>query len=133
MIDQGEFFQIPSPCQSICEMNSKGYCIGCFRNRNERLHWNQFSEFQKQLVVNLCNKRKLKVIQAKQLSKAQPTTLEVDIPEPQIDLFYEVKMNTSIDADKKPKDTSTPDSGSDSDSDSAKKPKPRDEEQLDLF
>lgn len=121
MIDQGEFFKIPSPCQSICEMNSKGYCIGCFRNRNERLHWNKFSEFQKQLVVNLCNKRKLKVIQAKQQSKALPTV--EDTAPPQYDLFYEVKVDTSTDADNKrkkitPATTNNP---------------PRDEEQLDLF
>jgi|SRR5690554_2656760 len=121
MIDQGEFFQIPSPCQSICEMNSKGYCIGCFRNRNERLHWNKFSEFQKQLVVNLCNKRKLKVIQAKQQSKSVPAV--EDTTPPQYDLFYEVKVDTASDTGSKRKETKTA---------SIKNPS-RDEEQLDLF
>lgn len=117
MIDQGEFFKIPSPCQSICEMNSKGYCIGCFRNRNERLHWNKFSEFQKQLVVNLCNKRKLKIIQAKQ-NKDHP--VKENQPAPQFDLFYEVRMNTPTE----PKESFSSDT---------KEPKPKDEEQLDLF
>ena len=62
MIDQGELFDIPNPCRRICKMNNKGYCIGCFRSRNERLYWNEFTPFQKQLIVNLCEKRRRKVI-----------------------------------------------------------------------
>lgn len=65
MIDQGELFEIPSPCKRICELNNRGYCKGCFRSRDERLYWNQFTAFQKQLVVNLCEKRRLKVLAAR--------------------------------------------------------------------
>lgn len=119
MIDQGEFFQIPSPCQGICQMNSKGYCIGCFRNRDERLYWNNFSEFQKQLVINLCNKRKIKVIQVKQQSQ-QSVVLEDNAAKAQFDLFHEVK----IDRPTEPREQLTP---------APKDPKARDEEQLDLF
>ena len=119
MIDQGEFFQIPSPCQGICQMNSKGYCIGCFRNRDERLHWNKFSEFQKQLVVNLCNKRKIKVIQVKQQSQ-QPVVGEDNAAKAQFDLFHEVKIDR-------------PSERTDQLSLAIKDSKVRDEEQLDLF
>ena len=85
MIDQGEFFDIPSPCKRICELNNRGYCKGCFRSRDERLYWNQFSNFQKQLVVNLCEKRRLKVLSAKQAA-LQPAVAEEPLP-PQPDLF----------------------------------------------
>lgn len=85
MIDQGEFFDIPSPCKRICELNNRGYCKGCFRSRDERLYWNQFSNFQKQLIVNLCEKRRLKVLSAKQAA-LQPAAAEEPLP-PQPDLF----------------------------------------------
>lgn len=126
MIDQGEFFKIPSPCQSICEMNNKGYCIGCFRSRNERLHWNQYSEFQKQLVVNLCHKRKLKVAQVKR-NKNKPVVEEAP-DAPQLDLFYEVKLDHSTD-----NSTDTTDQSQALSRSNSKKPPRRDEEQLDLF
>lgn len=86
MIDQGELFDIPSPCRRICELNNRGYCKGCFRSRDERLYWNQFSTFQKQLVVNLCEKRRLKVLAAKTASETVPLTDNIaDVIQP--DLF----------------------------------------------
>ncbi|MCD8524043.1 MAG: DUF1289 domain-containing protein [Saccharospirillaceae bacterium] len=91
MIDQGEFFDIPSPCRRICELNNRGYCKGCFRSRDERLYWNQFTTFQKQLVVNLCEKRRLKVLSAKQ---ATPVVAEEEISIQQPDLFN-AAVNTS--------------------------------------
>jgi predicted Fe-S protein YdhL (DUF1289 family) len=84
MIDQGELFDIPSPCRRICELNNRGYCKGCFRSRDERLYWNQFTTFQKQLVVNLCEKRRLKVLSAKQQSAASN---EEETAIPQLDMF----------------------------------------------
>ncbi|MBL4798589.1 MAG: DUF1289 domain-containing protein [Oleispira sp.] len=61
MIDQGEFFHTPNPCRSICTVNNKGFCKGCFRSREERFHWNEFSEYQKHLVVQLCYGREKRV------------------------------------------------------------------------
>ncbi len=83
MIDQGELFTIPSPCKRICEVNNRGYCKGCFRSREERLNWLKYSDFQRQLIINLCEKRRLKVLAAKQ---ARPEEKEVPLP-PQPDLF----------------------------------------------
>lgn len=85
MIDQGELFEVPSPCKRICELNNRGYCKGCFRNRDERLHWNQFTPFQKQLIVNLCEKRRLKVLAAK-LAQPHPIEPEIELPIPQLEL-----------------------------------------------
>ncbi len=101
MIDQGELFDIPSPCRRICELNNRGYCKGCFRSRDERLYWNQFTTFQKQLVVNLCEKRRLKVLSAKQQSTASN---EEEIVIPQLDMFAPQQ-----DMPVAPADTASPD------------------------
>ncbi|QRN41616.1 MAG: DUF1289 domain-containing protein [Neisseriaceae bacterium] len=64
-MQQLELLDIPSPCRQICETNSKGYCIGCFRNREERLRWNEFSNEQRRIVLKRCYTRKLKAIREK--------------------------------------------------------------------
>lgn len=66
MIDQGELFTIPNPCKGVCTSNSRGYCRGCLRSRQERFHWNDLTQFQQQLIVNLCEKRRLKIIAARE-------------------------------------------------------------------
>lgn len=82
MIDQGELFTIPNPCRGICTANNRGYCKGCLRSRKERFHWNEFSPFQQQQVINLCEQRRLKILAAKH--EAVPEE-ETDIS--QMDLF----------------------------------------------
>ena len=86
MIEQSEFFSIDSPCKRICQMNNRGYCIGCFRNRNERLHWNSYSDFQKQLIINLCEKRHKRLLEAKNEKIAAEHSR---IKEAQLNLFAE--------------------------------------------
>ena len=56
-------FTIPSPCRGVCEANSKGYCKGCLRSRDERLYWLQFSDTQKQHVLYLCLQRRKRLQQ----------------------------------------------------------------------
>lgn len=63
---QLEFFAIPSPCIGVCELNSKGYCKGCLRSREERLHWLQFDDEQKRQVIRLCQARKVRVQAARE-------------------------------------------------------------------
>jgi len=65
-MDQLEFFDIPSPCIGVCEANSKGFCKGCFRSREERLYWLEFSTEQKRQVVRLCQSRLARVLRARQ-------------------------------------------------------------------
>lgn len=65
MIDQGELFSIPNPCRGICQVNNKGYCKGCLRSRDERFYWQEFTPFQRQLVINACEKRRRRILQAK--------------------------------------------------------------------
>lgn len=60
MLDQIEFFDIPSPCQRICETDKKGYCLTCFRSRDERFNWLKLNDNQKREVLRLCRQRRLK-------------------------------------------------------------------------
>jgi predicted Fe-S protein YdhL (DUF1289 family) len=95
MIDQGELFQTPNPCRSICAVNNKGFCKGCFRSREERFHWNEFTEYQKHLVVQLCQVREKRVDAArrkKQLLEAQLKAQQ----RAQFDLFGEDLIYDSV-------------------------------------
>lgn len=60
-MEQLEFFAIPSPCIGVCEVNNKGYCKGCLRNRNERLYWQSMSDVQKRVVMRLLADRRRKI------------------------------------------------------------------------
>ncbi|NKF49656.1 DUF1289 domain-containing protein [Shewanella sp. WXL01] len=57
-MEQLSFFSVPSPCVGICQTDARGYCMGCFRSRDERFNWMNLSEVQKQDVVRLCRARK---------------------------------------------------------------------------
>ncbi|MFA5677259.1 MAG: DUF1289 domain-containing protein [Pseudomonas sp.] len=66
MKSQLEFFEIPSPCIGVCEVNNKGYCKGCFRSRDERLYWLELSAEQKRDVIRACQLRRARVMRARQ-------------------------------------------------------------------
>jgi len=55
---QLEFFDVPSPCVSVCQTDDKGLCLGCFRKRDERLNWTNFTSDDKQKVIKRCKQRK---------------------------------------------------------------------------
>ena len=79
MIDQGELFSIPSPCQGICEVNNRGYCKGCLRNRTERFHWLEFTAYQQQLIINNCEKRRQKIIASRNaIDVEEKTQITID-------------------------------------------------------
>ncbi|WP_211225076.1 DUF1289 domain-containing protein [Oceanobacter kriegii] len=86
MIDQGELFDIPNPCIGICTVNNKGYCKGCLRNRKERQHWYEFSPFQKQLIINLCDKRRQKILAGRVAALIEEPEAEYEVS-PQAELF----------------------------------------------
>ncbi|WP_373795714.1 DUF1289 domain-containing protein [Neisseria dentiae] len=60
-MEQLEFFAIPSPCVGVCEANSKGFCKGCLRSRDERLYWLKMSDTQKHQVMRLIAMRRQKL------------------------------------------------------------------------
>jgi uncharacterized protein len=56
-MEQIEIFEIPSPCKGICQVNTRGYCKGCYRSRDERFAWNALNNEQKRKVILLCQQR----------------------------------------------------------------------------
>ncbi|WP_299002058.1 DUF1289 domain-containing protein [uncultured Shewanella sp.] len=70
-MEQLEFFPIPSPCINVCQSDARGYCLGCFRSRDERFNWLSYSNNQKQLILRLCQQRKrrrqLSVLKARKM------------------------------------------------------------------
>ncbi|WVD62172.1 DUF1289 domain-containing protein [Orbus mooreae] len=60
MPSQIEIFAITSPCKRVCETDKQGYCLTCFRSRDERFNWLKFSDNQKQEVLRLCRQRALR-------------------------------------------------------------------------
>jgi uncharacterized protein len=47
--DKSKF--VKSPCRSICTLNEKGMCIGCFRWLDEIANWTIMSPLQKQELL----------------------------------------------------------------------------------
>ncbi len=68
-MEQLEIFPLLSPCIGVCEVNNKGYCKGCLRNRDERFNWLTMTPTQQQDVMRLCRNRKARVDAARR--KAQ--------------------------------------------------------------
>jgi len=75
MMEQLSFFAVPSPCINVCQSDSRGYCVGCLRSRDERFNWMNYSELQKQDVIRLCSQRKRRrqhaIFKAKQVDLQQ--------------------------------------------------------------
>ncbi|RDV29091.1 DUF1289 domain-containing protein [Alteromonas aestuariivivens] len=55
---QLEFFDIPSPCIGVCQSGPRGYCVGCFRSRDERLYWQRVNNDTKRQIIAACVRRK---------------------------------------------------------------------------
>ncbi|WP_099075262.1 DUF1289 domain-containing protein [Proteus alimentorum] len=62
MQEQLEFFDIPSPCIGRCEMNAQGYCVGCYRSRQERFNWSTMNQQEKRNILRLCQQRYLRTL-----------------------------------------------------------------------
>ncbi|MEL0632146.1 DUF1289 domain-containing protein [Pseudoalteromonas carrageenovora] len=75
-MQQIEIFDIPSPCKSICLVNNRGYCKGCYRSRDERFMWNSLTNAQKKKVLSLCQQRYKRYLQKQQQAAAQSTVVE---------------------------------------------------------
>lgn len=71
MPQQLEFFEIPSPCQGICQVDGRGFCRGCMRNREERFNWMNMEDPGKREVLRLCRQRFLRYHQHRQPDKTQ--------------------------------------------------------------
>lgn len=77
---QIEFFDIPSPCINVCQAGPKGYCLGCYRSREERQHWHILEDDVKRKIVKACVLRKKRAAQArKKAEQQQPEHTQLDL------------------------------------------------------
>jgi predicted Fe-S protein YdhL (DUF1289 family) len=55
---QIEIFEITSPCIGVCQSGPKGFCVGCFRSREERVHWINLEQDVQSKIIKACAARK---------------------------------------------------------------------------
>lgn len=55
---QIEIFEITSPCIGMCQSGPKGFCLGCFRSRDERVHWINLEQDIQSTIIKACAARK---------------------------------------------------------------------------
>ncbi len=83
---QLEFFDVPSPCVSICKSDEKGFCLGCMRSRKERQDWKTLTNDDKQKVIKRCIQRK----------KRKENKYKAKVVEPVADLLTEQNLQPSL-------------------------------------
>jgi predicted Fe-S protein YdhL (DUF1289 family) len=57
-LKQIEIFEITSPCIGVCQSGPKGFCVGCFRSREERVHWINLEQDVQSKIIKACAIRK---------------------------------------------------------------------------
>ncbi len=95
---QLDFFDIPSPCVGMCESDSKGFCLGCMRSRDERQAWENYNNDEKQKVIKRCTQRKKRKLAKKQVKVVE----EADEVNPQpslLDPLNQAPLENSDDLD----------------------------------
>lgn len=60
---QIELFSIANPCVGVCQSNSRGYCVGCFRSREERFNWHLKTPQEQRRIIQLLAQRKSRLMQ----------------------------------------------------------------------
>ncbi|TYK65100.1 DUF1289 domain-containing protein [Colwellia echini] len=99
---QLDFFDIPSPCISICESDEKGNCRGCMRSRAERQTWKDLNNAEKQKVIKRCiqrQKRKDNQQNPKQVDVITQAALDTQIQPSLLDPPSKPKPLAKIDTD----------------------------------
>lgn len=99
---QLEFFDVPSPCVSICQTDEKGLCRGCMRSRNERQEWINFTNDEKQKVIKRCLQRKKRKLNQQKAKAAEPVVeplLEEDLQPSLLDPPIKAKAATTESTD----------------------------------
>jgi predicted Fe-S protein YdhL (DUF1289 family) len=71
-LKQIEIFEITSPCIGVCQSGPKGFCVGCFRSREERVHWIKLEQDVQSKIIKACAQRK-KRANATHKNKRNPT------------------------------------------------------------
>jgi predicted Fe-S protein YdhL (DUF1289 family) len=71
-VDQLELFDIPNPCIGVCESNSRGYCRGCLRSRDERFNWHQKPATEQAHILKLLTQRRARLNAKEKKEQALP-------------------------------------------------------------
>jgi predicted Fe-S protein YdhL (DUF1289 family) len=74
-LKQIEIFEIISPCIGLCQSGPKGFCVGCFRSREERVHWIKLEQDVQSKIIKACAARK-KRAQSAHKNKIRKSTTE---------------------------------------------------------
>ena len=72
-LKQIEIFEITSPCIGVCQSGPRGFCVGCFRSREERVHWLNLEQDVQSKIIKACGMRKKR---AKTIKKKQSSTAD---------------------------------------------------------
>ena len=76
-MQQLELITIENPCISVCQSDNRGYCLGCFRSRDERFNWAKMSSPEKRKVLDLCKSRhKRRIAKQKKANQTSEPTIE---------------------------------------------------------
>ncbi|WP_233009121.1 DUF1289 domain-containing protein [Rheinheimera faecalis] len=78
VMDQLELFDLPNPCIGVCENNSRGYCLGCLRSRDERFNWHNKPVEERSRILKLLENRRIRR-DAARLAGKPDQSLEADI------------------------------------------------------
>lgn len=77
---QIEIFDITSPCIGVCQSGPKGFCLGCYRSREERLHWINLEQDVQSKIIKACALRKKRASSNKRSKTVTPVnTLQLDL------------------------------------------------------
>ena len=49
---------LPSPCISICKMDSSGFCYGCYRSREEIAAWRGMDVAEQKALLRALHERR---------------------------------------------------------------------------
>ena len=74
-MQQLELLSIENPCINVCQSDKRGYCMGCFRSRDERFNWSGFTPQKKRKVIELCKQRG-----QRRKAKAKKVQLQEQLP-----------------------------------------------------
>ncbi|MDN3653642.1 DUF1289 domain-containing protein [Thalassotalea ponticola] len=97
---QLDFFDVPSPCIGVCKVDARGYCQGCYRTRQERFGWLEFSNNEKQRIIKLCKQREKRRNAPPKEKSSQINDQEVAAKQPSLlDIKPEQLICTSVDDD----------------------------------
>lgn len=78
-MEQLEFFDIPSPCIGVCQSGPGGFCLGCYRSRDERLHWIKVGPDVKRKIIKACQRRKKRAEAGARISNDQSSSEQLNM------------------------------------------------------